>query len=513
MPSTREVRSNAARLFGYDVFVSFALGPPPRGSRSYASDLARRLRESDFTVFFSEEEAPVGDQLDSTLKRALHRSRILAVIVNRGTLADPRWVQAEVEEFRRKHPERPVIPINIGGALQDAILGPAAEPWLRFSNKIWVDESQSAGDEGVVTDGVLERFTTAPSAMRSRTRWRRTVGAAFAVLSIVTASALWFAWSDRQNASRAARNASDAQRNAMQAQTNANVARANERRANISAADAVRESTRAVAAEGQARQEAAAARLAERRAQAGRLAAESQLARPSDGRLALLLAREAFEIEPSMEARRALYAALDEPVPMWLFRAQWVDYSKLNPNTSLVYSGDGQFIATVEEKGLIHLWDAKTRREGPLLRARSEVSKIAFSADGRTLASAGQDGQVQLWDPRTRAPLGEPMTHPELAYNPGELAWSPDGKVLAWASKAGDKSWRIVLWDVKSRSPIGEPLRLDTHRVSNIAFNGDGTLLAACLFDQIDVWNVATRALVVPPIPSGIARQDRKSVG
>ena len=62
--------------------------------------------DRDFTVFFSEEEAPVGDQLDATLRRALHRSRIL-VIANSGTLAEPRSVRVEADEFRRKHPERP----------------------------------------------------------------------------------------------------------------------------------------------------------------------------------------------------------------------------------------------------------------------------------------------------------------------------------------------------------------------------------------------------------------------
>jgi hypothetical protein len=35
-------RGSAARLFGYDIFISFALGEPPRGTQSYASDLARR---------------------------------------------------------------------------------------------------------------------------------------------------------------------------------------------------------------------------------------------------------------------------------------------------------------------------------------------------------------------------------------------------------------------------------------------------------------------------------------
>lgn len=83
-------RSYAARLFGYDIFISFALGPPPRGTRSYASDLARRLREADYTVFFSEDEAPVGNQLDSTLCQALLRSHALVVIANRETLKGPK---------------------------------------------------------------------------------------------------------------------------------------------------------------------------------------------------------------------------------------------------------------------------------------------------------------------------------------------------------------------------------------------------------------------------------------
>src|SRR5215470_18510692 len=86
-------RNNAARVFGYDVFISFALGPPPRGTHSYASDLARRLRERDFTVFFSEDEAPPGAQLDSALRAALYRAKIVVVIANRGTLEAPRWVR------------------------------------------------------------------------------------------------------------------------------------------------------------------------------------------------------------------------------------------------------------------------------------------------------------------------------------------------------------------------------------------------------------------------------------
>ena len=122
--------SFAAKRFGYDIFISFALGPPPRGTHSYASDLARCLRELDYTVFFSEEEAPVGSQLDSTLREALLRSHALVVVANREMLEDPRWVRIEVEEFHKAYPLRPIIPIFINEPLKDTALVEKVREWL-----------------------------------------------------------------------------------------------------------------------------------------------------------------------------------------------------------------------------------------------------------------------------------------------------------------------------------------------------------------------------------------------
>jgi len=94
--STAPKRSLASRVFGYDIFISFALreterskqqiarGARPRSTRTYASDLARRLQNRDITVFFSEYEAAPGEELDSTLRHALHRSGILVIIANTG---------------------------------------------------------------------------------------------------------------------------------------------------------------------------------------------------------------------------------------------------------------------------------------------------------------------------------------------------------------------------------------------------------------------------------------------
>ena len=154
--------SFASRVFGYDIFLSFALGPPPRGTHSYASDLARSLRERDFSVFFSEDEAPPGNELDRTLRAALLHSRILVVIANHETLQEPRWVRTEVEEFRKYRADRPIVVINIGGALQDPVLAQSSQEWLGYRGRIWLDESRQTVEDGIASQDVVERLATAP---------------------------------------------------------------------------------------------------------------------------------------------------------------------------------------------------------------------------------------------------------------------------------------------------------------------------------------------------------------
>jgi len=189
--------SSASRLFGYDIFLSFALGPPPRGTHSYASDLARRLRERDFNVFFSEDEAPPGQQLDSTLRSALLRSKTLVVIANRGTLRDPRWVRKEVEEFRKHRSIRPVIIINVGGALHDSQLPTTVQDWLGYEGKIWIDESEDAVASGIASDAVVARLATAPTWAMANAKWRwivRGVVLSLTVLTVAAGTAAWIAY-------------------------------------------------------------------------------------------------------------------------------------------------------------------------------------------------------------------------------------------------------------------------------------------------------------------------------
>src|SRR3954470_24952712 len=75
---------------------------------------------------------------------------------------------------------------------------------------------------------------------------------------------------------------------------------------------------------------------------------------------------------------------------------------------------------------------------------RSEIWSIAFSPDGKQLASASKDRSIKLWDAGTGAAIGSLEGHGSDVLR---IAWSPDGKYLV--SGGGDGTIRI--WDVEQR--------------------------------------------------------------
>jgi len=75
-------------------------------------------------------------------------------------------VRQEVEQFTRRHPDKPVIPISVDGALQDATLAEQTRQWLKFQDKIWLDESHDAVAQGIASDELVTRLAIAPAHAR-----------------------------------------------------------------------------------------------------------------------------------------------------------------------------------------------------------------------------------------------------------------------------------------------------------------------------------------------------------
>ncbi len=121
---------------------------------------------------------------------------------------------------------------------------------------------------------------------------------------------------------------------------------------------------------------------------------------------------------------------------------------------------------------------------------------VAFSPDGKLLATAhsynADPGEVRLWDMTTGATIAR---WPVGDRGVDSVAFSPDGKILAGRihAMAGPRpSWAIVLWDVASRRELrtfGGP----AGRIAALAFSPDGKLLATTGADRVArFWDVAS---------------------
>jgi len=360
-------RNNAARLFGYDMFISFALGAPPRGTQSYASDLARRLRERDITVFFSQEETAPGEQLDDALLKALQRSHSMVVIANRATLEQPRWVRKEVEAFRCRHADRSIILINVDDALQDTALARQTREWLEFGSKIWLDESGDAVANGIASDELVERLALAPAGRRSNTKWRwlmRGTAAALAVLSVAAAGFAIYAFEQADEAQTQAAiaesNAEEAQLQRKVAEDNATEAQKQKKAAEDNAVDArTQEATAEANADDATRQRNTAV----------------QNERESSARELAAYARGSLDGHPENSIRLGIRAV----------------------NATFRF---GQPVVAVAED-ILHQAILSSQVRMTLRGHSGTVDGVAYSPDGQRLATVSGDSTVKVWDARS----------------------------------------------------------------------------------------------------------------
>lgn len=184
----------------------------------------------------------------------------------------------------------------------------------------------------------------------------------------------------------------------------------------------------------------------------------------------------------------------------------WAPPNWSPPNWS---QGPG-FIASAGDDETVHIWEAFTSKE--ILRYeehKSRINALAWSPDGRLIASGGDGGSIRIWEPVEEKGITKDSTaNPDKSWisnvlrgskdltfrdekvkltldDVTALAWSPDGKSLAAASKKVIYILRHNQGTIRSQSHYTD----HNSWIRALAWSPDGQYIASGGDDKrVHVW-------------------------
>jgi WD40 repeat protein len=178
-------------------------------------------------------------------------------------------------------------------------------------------------------------------------------------------------------------------------------------------------------------------------------------------------------------------------------------------NQSLALSPDGELLVTTknypDEAGDDFAVQAWRIADGELVESLHprfiyETTDVAFSPDGELLAATGfgrgSRSTIQLWETDDWTTVARRSLGGSQEIN--GFVFSPDGLTLATAEDPGP----VRLWSVPELEPRGRPLFADVDVVPAIAFSPDGTILATGGEDgKIRLWDLESQEMLGKSLP------------
>ena len=163
--------------------------------------------------------------------------------------------------------------------------------------------------------------------------------------------------------------------------------------------------------------------------------------------------------------------------------------------TSIVYTSDGNTIATASEDRTIILWNTNTGENMYTLKGHTrDVTTITFSPDNTMLASGSTDGTSRIWNAETGQEIhklnmsSKPLSYEDAVYS---VAFSTDNRMLVNLTYDGT----IRLWNTNTGKLIRtfkEKLNVGLYDTYFIAFSPDNRTIVTIDNDSSKLWNVRT---------------------
>jgi WD40 repeat protein len=157
--------------------------------------------------------------------------------------------------------------------------------------------------------------------------------------------------------------------------------------------------------------------------------------------------------------------------------------SALTAVRSVVFSPDGNQLASSHRNGKIVVWNAETGKVAcaQFKGHQNSVHSIAFSPDGTRIVSGSRDKTVMVWDAVTGSSVLAPLTgHNDCITS---VALSPDGKQIISGSKDGV----VRFWSAVTGNVILVSHSRTRSAVTSVAFFPDGSWAVAGS-SELDFW-------------------------
>ncbi|KAL2884564.1 Vegetative incompatibility protein HET-E-1 [Ceratocystis lukuohia] len=207
----------------------------------------------------------------------------------------------------------------------------------------------------------------------------------------------------------------------------------------------------------------------------------------------LLLNARVIEIAPLQVYSSALIFSPSNSLIKQIFSHEELDWMKVKPRveenwdaclqtleghhrkvTSVVFSNDGQRLASGSADNTVKIWDATSGACVQTLEGHDhQVVSVVFSNDGQRLASGSADNTVKIWDATSGACVQTLEGHDSWVTS---VVFSNDGQRLA--SGSYDKT--VKIWDATSGACV-QTLEGHHNKVTSAVFTNDEQRIASGL--------------------------------